>query len=655
MKSIINSKSKYTIITLIIISLFAILWIQIPNLVDEYRVDEDMRYFYQLNKFQDQDLYPNHYMRSILTIKTINIFDKSVDIFLNCPGYGLLFFLGSFLFSPTTFIKIIPIFVLPITVFIIFQFGRSIRNVKTGLTLAMLFIIFNLASPSSLSIGTGLPRAFVLPVLMAQLYFLYKRRYFLALGTTLFGTSIYPPLFLINLVVWGLHSLKINTKPTIKIVVSIQSILPLVITMLIGLLILSPMIFGRFENISKFEALGLGKSPTNGTHQDNNDTLTDDIDNFIPGGRYQLFTLFPLIGNGGLVDNDIDALHFFILFIICGLILTIRKQDALNIPIDIWWVFFGSMALFFVSWLSAGLTNSFLLYLPSRYSRVGIFIFLFFVVGLNINEFVRETIELIRKRTKNFVYGLIAMEFLLIIFFLVYPKDRFIMMGFNVEWLIIGLIFLLGVVSIAYNFKRKSSKKVLSEHKLNPINIFLIIGGLVFVIIVWAFYAGFVNRSYILNPKSSERALLEFIKTLPKNTLLAGTPCALDNVPLFAKRQILFSCELDSDDEKLTTNAINAYYADNFRTVADFCRTYNVDYLIIDPWTYTKDYLERGWIYYEPYNHRLLPKIIQRDEFVIMQIPDREKVFENEEYFVVSCDSFTSLVTVRDSSDINLH
>ena len=272
MKYINNSKSKYTIITLIIISLFAILWIQIPNLVDEYRVDEDMRYFYQLNKFQDPDLYPNHYMRPILTLKTLNIFDKSVDIFLNCPGYGLLFFLGSFLFSPTTFIKIIPIFVLPITVFIIFQFGRSIRNVKTGLTLAMLFIIFNLASPSSLSIGTGLPRAFVLPVLMAQLYFLYKRRYFLALGTTLLGASIYPPLFLINLVVWGLHSLKINKKPTIKIVLSIQSIIPLVIAMVIGLLILSPMIFGRFENISKFEALGLGKSPTNGTHQDNNDT-----------------------------------------------------------------------------------------------------------------------------------------------------------------------------------------------------------------------------------------------------------------------------------------------------------------------------------------------------------------------------------------------
>ena len=59
----------------------------------------------------------------------------------------------------------------------------------------------------------------------------------------------------------------------------------------------------------------------------------------------------------------------------------------------------------------------------------------------------------------------------------------------------------------------------------------------------WALYAPLLTEISYLNPPPAERELLQFLRTVPKDALIAGSPCALDSVQLFAERQVFFTFE----------------------------------------------------------------------------------------------------------------
>jgi hypothetical protein len=160
---------------------------------------------------------------------------------------------------------------------------------------------------------------------------------------------------------------------------------------------------------------------------------------------------------------------------------------------------------------------------------------------------------------------------------------------------------------------------------------------LVIFVIGWATYAGKVIGINVLHVPQEEQALLGFLETLPKDVLLAGSPCALDNVPLFAKRQILFSCEQTGKDD-LMRQALKAYYAEDGRAVVDFCQRYRIDHLVVDLETYSKEYLARDKLFFEPYNRELLAHIAGRDTFALAQVPDDVKAFQWGDLFVVPCE-----------------
>jgi hypothetical protein len=154
---------------------------------------------------------------------------------------------------------------------------------------------------------------------------------------------------------------------------------------------------------------------------------------------------------------------------------------------------------------------------------------------------------------------------------------------------------------------------------------------------VWMAYALPISEQTYLNPSQSERRLLKFLGALPADVTLAGTPCVLDNVPLFAKRQVLFSCEQPSDDTELTSRALATYYADDEQIIRDFCQSYEIDYLVIDLDTYSDEYLSAGHLFFEPYNQELLPVVKSRESFVLQQVPDDAMVFREENLYVVPC------------------
>jgi len=404
----------------------------------------------------------------------------------------------------------------------------------------------------------------------------------------------------------------------------------------------------RITKVWSAQAVGVHEKSQENEKQVASDTLTDNLQNFIPGGRYELFTLSPIIGNGGIVDNSVDALNFTILLIMSSVILLIRGRRAFNLPYEIWSVFIASLILFLTAWMAAWITNSFLLYLPSRYSRVGLFIFFWGFISFNIEASFRICVEKLFKKRIILAGLVLGIEVILLLILIFQPSDRTTINGFNLKWLISFGGIILAISGLIVIKKPIPSDKEAREipgprgnRAIRGLVLFVSFSSLLILLYSLGIYARIVSETSFLNPIQQERDLISYIETLPKDTLIAGTPCSLDNIPLFAKRQILFSCELDSDNAELILRGLHAYYSDDISQVIELCKMYEIDYLVIEPRVYTDEYLSKGWVYFEPYNQQMETTLLSRNDFVMENIPESNQTFHNEEYFVVPCNAIT--------------
>lgn len=632
-------------IVLVIVSLFAILWLQAPRFGDEFRVDQDFRTFYLMNKFQDPALFPNDQLRGYRYVNIHLPGGSDLPLYFYSLGYWLLFYAASFLMTPTFFSKILAFVLLPITVWYLFGFGQLARDRSTGVALAAGFMFLSLASPSSTSIVTGLQRSFACSLIIALIYYLHRQKYSGAALVVLLSTLIYAPMFVLAVATWGLFALRITWPPRPGWSFVQRGLGPLLIATLLSVLIMSPVLLTRFSHVFISEKLvGIGEQvagAASGPSEANPEPYEHIWDNpvYRAGGSAPLFFLFPFVGRGGFVNNGEDAVHLLILFGIGCLIFLARKRRAFDLPYEIWCVLWASLIAFALAWVAVWLTNSFLLYMPSRYTRVGLLLFLLVFVVWNSKDAAQEAMVSIQRSPRRLTWLIGGVTLLVLGLVLLYPSDRAMISGFNMKWLLApaGLIFsVLAIVVI-----RKPSPTVPDRSRLSqtPAGRVLICTTVVACLVGWAAYAPVVSKVDFLDPPPAERELLRFLETLPKDVLLAGTPRALDNVPLFAKRQVLFNYDLVSQDANLMREALNAYYTDDAQVVIDFCQAHGVDYLVVDLQVYSEEYLATEKVFFEPYHQELLPQLIDRNTFVLAQVPDESKVFQSESFFVVPCGS----------------
>jgi hypothetical protein len=599
-------------------------------LADGFKVDEDFRSFYWMNKFQEPGLYPDDKLRGYKYL-TIGLPWGELPLYFYSLGYDLLFYAASFFVSPILFSKLLPFLLMPAVACCLFNYGRSVESRRVGITLAAGFVFLNLASPTSLSVVSGLQRSFASPLMIALLCFLRQRRYVAAAGIILASALVYPPVFLLGTATWGLFSLSlIVTSPSWTSVREELAIL--LIVFLLGAILLSPILPQRILN-----APGLALPRSQPSQASGGPQPVRDNPKYEAGGRNPLFEVFPIIGRAGLVTKPLTAVHLSVLIAIGALIYLVRPATgSLHVPRELWCLIIASLVLFAAAWVSLLLTGSFALYLPSRYSRVGLFLFCSAFVLLNVEGAVKDAARLFRTKGRMLIWLIGGTEVFLLGFILLYPSRRAAFLGVDVKWLLASASLLL-VILTAVRLGRPSangSQARLGQSRLGRV---LICVPAALGLIGWGVYARAVGEESILDPSAAERELLAYLETLPKDVMLAGTPCALDNVPLFAKRQILFSCEQVSRDREMMRKALDAYYAEDAEPVFQFCEEYQVAYLVANSWTYTEEYLDKGWIFFEPYNEELLPRVTARDSFVLANVLDRVKVFQVGDLFVLPC------------------
>ncbi|MCB0162660.1 MAG: hypothetical protein KDI79_00450 [Anaerolineae bacterium] len=635
-----------TYVWLILLSIIGVAWLQWPRLGDPYRVDEDFRSFYWFAKFQNPNLFPYDPDIGTRYIEIPVPWDKPILTSIYSLGYDLLFYLISFVIEPVLFSKLLPFVLMPVTVLYLFEFGRLVRDRNTGLVLGIGFLLFNLAASSAVSALNGLQRSFALTFIIALLYYLQAQKYKSAVVATLVAALFYPPACILMLATWGLAILPSLRLPQVGLWVQSRAMVHLGLAVILTGVILSPSVMHR---------LGLFDSLTNPVHAaSTTPTETPDVEAepsgslltnpvYAPGGSAELFYVFPLVGRGGIVDLGEDLINLLILGALSGLIVLVRGRAAFKLPQLVWAMLVATLIMFVAAWLVALVIDNFLLYLPSRYTRVGLFLFLFLFFGLNVLDFVRDGPGLLRRNPRRLVWLVAGIEMVILGLILFYPSESATISGLNMKWLlgVTGLLF--GVIGIAL-LRRPPTSPALTGRpiKLSPLAKGVV--GLVVAVCVigWLTYASILTEVSYLNPPPEERTLLQFLETLPEDAVIGGSPCALDNVDLFAKRSVVFSCEHIRDGQ-VTQAGLSAYYAPDWQPVTDFCQAYGVDYLVIDLDTYSSEYLAHERVYFEPYNQALLDSIAHQEQFVLTQVPDEARLFQGDKVYVTSCDALNKL------------
>ncbi len=108
---------------------------------------------------------------------------------------------------------------------------------------------------------------------------------------------------------------------------------------------------------------------------------------------------------------------------------------------------------------------------------------------------------------------------------------------------------------------------------------------------------------------SMYRPLYAVLAQTPKDALIAGHPDLMDNVPTFAQRKVLVNYELAHPWSRGYWRRIRprledffkAYYAADPQVVRDFCRKYQVSFLVVDKRHFTPEFLAGGR-YLTPFN-----------------------------------------------------
>ena len=115
-----------------------------------------------------------------------------------------------------------------------------------------------------------------------------------------------------------------------------------------------------------------------------------------------------------------------------------------------------------------------------------------------------------------------------------------------------------------------------------------------------------------LKDYSMYRPLYAALAQTPKGALVAGQPDLMDNVITFGRRPALATFELAHPWSRgywqrlrpRLQDLFTAYYAEDPQVVKDFCRKYQVSFLVVDDRHFTPEFIAGGW-FLVPFNQPL--------------------------------------------------
>ncbi len=605
----LTGKSNRLLVIALAINLGLAILFQLPMLRDSQVIDEDLRFYYWVHRISDQNLFENDpvYGRQMATYE---IGDTTLSVNKVSFLYSLLFVISPSWLDPILASKLLVFPLIIASTWLLFQLSRQIVSPFKATVICLLFALLVLPPHSEMSLTSGLQRSFNLVAVLALLYALERQKLRFHI-LPLFLGLVYPPMFILAMTVFGLGVI----LPAVKqrhFALTRRSLLFVFIAGLIGLIVLLP----GARTGQAIVPESSGQFPT---------TTVFNSPMFRENGRYPILSPFPLSALGGIVDNSI--LGFYTLFLVgaslaCWLIL---RGEALKLPQSFWAVFWASVICFILAWLPILFTSSPLLHFPSRYPRGILFLMgLVFVVANGPQALQRTSMALARSGGLTVWLVPLAGFVATFVIYMQFSLSR-------VTIVAAGLTILLVILALIRSWRRVET--TIEERPARPqllaITVSLILLPQLFILPVL--------QARLYKPSPTNDAVLQYLQKLPQDSLIAGDPCSLNDVPLYAKRAILFSCEVENPSLDLMLDFYDAYYATEMESVAEFCVKQGIDYLVVNEKTFTSAYLQNGRFWFEPIDSEVTKLVASRGEFALAQVPNSDKLFQAEHLFVMAC------------------
>ncbi len=597
------------------------LWIQWPLLQNIASVNDDLRNLYWLHRMVDSTLFNGDVLIGHQLLEFI-IGTHTIVISKFSPGFGALFFFSRLTGSIILFSKLLIFPLMLFSVFYLYRLAIQFTTKMSAFALCFGLALLNLFFSSNITVVAGLQRSFVLPFLLALLYYLTKQHYWRAAFVLLLSSSIYPPMFILGSATFGISLVNFSMNRPKEFSIEWKPLVPLLTAVLLGGLLLLPALSTQGNDQI---AISL-----NQTHS------FFDLDS-LQGGRYPLFSIFPYIGSGGFFGSAGDGLNVLIMTAIAVGIKLLLKQNSQPVPRIMVQLLTASILCFCIAWLGILFTKSFPIYFPSRYTQTTIVLYLLFYIVLNGASAMQLAAQKLFKHSHN-PSALILIVSIFIIPVLIYGwfkfPDRALYLNFagGLAFLWLSIIVLLSVRKFSKSSPQAPIQTYAKPATFSPKN-WVILGAFIFVAL--ATYGRLFNQN--VKPTNSEFALFSYLETLPKDIRLGGTPCALNNIPLFAKRMIFFSCETPHANPLVMQEALESYYATEPQTVNLFCQKYGLDYLVIDQNSFSDTYIQKGKFLFEPFDSLMKQQLSTRENFALNNLAPENILFQGGSLFVTAC------------------
>ncbi len=585
---------------------------QLPHLLDPMSVEPDFRKFHLAYRLENPELFPG---------KTWG------ELELSSPLYVAILWGASTIMPPELASKLFVYPLILISAYFLFQIGLRLRGPGTGLALALAFTVFVLATDPDVSVTGGLQRSFALPLLIAEMSFLMQHRFRHVFAVIVFMGLIYLPILPVAVLTAasvifleredGAWRLAIQRKYLFMMIAATG------LTFLAVLPFLESVLFVRLQ-----ESIALMRQ---GEHM-----LRDPV--YGPDGPRPMFYAFPFFGRGGLVVQGSAVFQFLILSLLSGVMLVVLRDKRQRLPPVFRNLFLASMAVYFVSWLPILLLSTPLLYLPSRHTQFSLFLCLIVFTVLNSEQTLHRIAthaQQQRERLAYLVLGVIVLAAAAVGLSLANGSPQ----NAGTLWMRMRVTLMaLSVVAAAlllFSLRRKKGRqKATSNSFAFPKHVWPALGAV--LLLLSPLYIRVTGPPYH-RPSGDALALYAFLQTTPVDTVVAGDACLLNDVPYYAKRNVLYDCMVPENAERELVAGLDAYYAEDGQAVLDFCKQHGVDVLVVDERTLTKALIDERNVTFEPYNSELLPRLAARRQFALAHIEPAQRLFQAGGMYAVSC------------------
>lgn len=351
----------------VLVAFFLTLHRELPALTDPQIInDDDVRVnMYWMRRFQDRALFQD----DLLT-------DLAASPKYAPRGWVALYYVASYLIDPVRFSSVLPLILIPLTVFYLFRVGSLIRDNLAAVILALLYILIE---GTSFYVPTGHARSFYLPFLTAFLYFLLKKRSLLTVLLVAMAPLFYPPLVPLFL---GMLVLNVWDVRRRRLVLTRPAVLPIFLSLLLAFASLAPaFVFYQDARIgpmvTKEEALNMPE--------------------FNKGGREVYFRAsrlrFLAFGNGGIAPAANVKSLIALLVLSAAVVITLRGTGRLSLPQEAVYLPIASLAMYLLAHLLL-----FRLYFPSRYTQEALPLFLMIFVSAHLYDAAFRWVDTLKQR-----------------------------------------------------------------------------------------------------------------------------------------------------------------------------------------------------------------------------------------------------------------